>query len=136
PVLEDEAMTGEELVDAAEHRVAAGRVARAEDFGQHVVVRLRRDEIAGEDRLDLRAEEQRVAHARPVERLDAEAIADEEQPPLRRVPDREREHAAEAMDALLAPFLVGMDDRLGVAPGAVDVTARFEIGADDRSAAP
>ena len=58
---------------------------------------LRLDQAAREDRLDLRSEEQRVAGARPVERLDAEPIAHQQQPPLRRVPDREREHAAEAM---------------------------------------
>ena len=73
------------------------------------------NQAAREDRLDLGAEEQPVAGERPVERLDAEAVAREQQAPPRRVPDREREHAAEALDAVVAPLLVGVDDRLGVA---------------------
>ena len=67
---------------------------------------------------------------RPVERLDAEAIAREQQPPPRRVPDREREHAAEALDAVVAPLLVGVDDRFGVGARAVAVAGRFELRPD------
>ena len=67
---------------------------------------------------------------RPVERLDAQAIAREQQPPARRVPDREREHAAQVLDAGVAPLLVGVDDRLGVGARAVAVAGGFELGPD------
>ena len=57
---------------------------------------------------------------------------DEQQPAPRRVPDREREHAAEALDAVVAPLLVGVDDRLGVGPRAVAMAGRFELRAARR----
>ena len=131
-VFEDEQVPGQQLVDAAEQRLRAGDVARAEHLGQHRLVGLRLDQAAGEDRLDLRSEEQRVAGARPVERLDAEAIADQQQPALRRVPDREREHAAEAVHAVVAPLLVGVDDGFGVGLRAVAVAVRLELARGSR----
>ena len=115
PCSKHERVTRQQLVDALEQRLRAGEIPRGQQFRQPVLVRAGLDEPAREDRLDLRGEEQAVAGTRPVERLDAEPIAGEQQPPRRRVPDREREHAAEAVDAVVAPLLVGVDDRLGVA---------------------
>src|SRR5205807_2935134 len=66
---------------------------------------------AGEQRLDLRSEEQRAIGHRPVERFDAEPIAHEQQAALRRIPQCERKHAAEAPHAVIAPLFVGMQDR-------------------------
>ena len=42
------------------------------------------------------------------------------------VEQRKREHAAEAVHALAAPFFVGMNDRFGVALGPVTVALRLE----------
>ena len=86
-----------------------------------------RDEAALEDGLDLGREEQPIAIARPVERLDPEAIASDEQTAPARIPDREREHAAEVVDAVVAPLLVGVDDALGVRLRAIDVAEAFEL---------
>src|SRR5512135_1428406 len=68
----------------------------------------KRFELRAEDELPLR--QQRV-----VERLHAEPVASEEQRLPITVPQREREHAAEALDAGFAPLLPGVDDHLGVA---------------------
>ncbi len=68
--------------------------------------------------------------AGPVERLDAETVADEEQALTFRVPDGEREHAAEIVHAVVAPLFVGVDDRLGVGMRTVAMAARFEIAAN------
>ena len=57
-----------------------------------------------EQRLQLGAEEQRaVGEQRVVQRLDAKPVAREEQRRAVAVPQREREHAAEALDAALRP---------------------------------
>ncbi|MCX5682226.1 MAG: hypothetical protein NT049_00875 [Planctomycetota bacterium] len=71
-----------------------------------------------QDRLDFRSENQPSARVPIVQRLDAEAVAGQEEPPPRGVVDRKGEHAVEAVEALLAPLLVGMEDDLGVGPGA------------------
>lgn len=65
----------------------------------------------------LLATERGTADARrQEERFDAERIAREEQFPRLRVPDREREHAAQAADRVLAPPVVERsDDGLAVA---------------------
>ena len=53
----------------------------------------------------------RPSTLRVVERLDPEAVAGEEELALALVPDREREHAVEALDAGRAPLLVGVQRR-------------------------
>src|SRR5688500_10302001 len=62
----------------------------------------------------------------PVKRLDAEAVAGEEEAAARRVPDRKREHAAEMLDAVVAELLVGMDDGFGVGAAVVAVAVALE----------
>ena len=129
-VLEDQRVAGQQAVNALEERLRARHVARAEHLGQHAFVGLGADQAALEDRLDLRSEQQPVAGRRPVERLDAEAIAHEQQPAARRVPDREREHAAQVLDAAVAPLFVGVDDGLGVRPGAIAMAGASRLAAD------
>src|SRR5262245_30931129 len=60
-----------------------------------------------QERLDLGGEIEGAARDGVVERLDAEAVARDEQALSRRVPDRERKHSAQPLDAILAPPLVG-----------------------------
>src|SRR5947199_10795165 len=96
---EDEQVTRQQLVDTAKHRLAAGDVTRAQYLRDDCRVRLRLDPAAREQRLDFRSEEQQVACACPIERLDAEAIAHAQQTLPRRVPERERERAAQPVDA-------------------------------------
>src|SRR5215470_17329500 len=69
---------------------------------------------------------------RPVERLDAETVTCEQQPPPGLVPNGKREHAVEVVDAIVAPLLVGVHDGFGVGTRAVDVTVGFELPPDER----
>ena len=62
-----------------------------------------------------------------VERLDPEAIAGQEQLLATLVPDRDREHPVEALDAPRAFLLVEVDDRLGVGVRAVAVPLGLEL---------
>ena len=51
--------------------------------------------------------------------------------PLAPVPDREREHAAEAVEAVDPPLLERVDDHLGVGVvGAEAMAGRLELGAE------
>ena len=76
------------------------------------------DRLVGEDGLGLAREQHAGACFRPVERLDADAVAREVQNPLLAVPERDREHALEPLECAVAPGEVGVGDRLGVAGGA------------------
>ena len=131
-VLEDERVAGQQPVNALEQRLGAREVARAEQLGQARLVGLGANQPALEDRLDLRPEQQPAAGYRPVERLDAEAIAREQQPAARGVPDGEGEHAAQVLDAGVAPLLVGVDDRFRVGARAIAVAGRLEHRAGRR----
>ncbi len=75
------------------------------------------DAARGEQCLGVGGEPQSSRVTREVERFDAETVAGQEQPSLGRVPDREREHAVQSLDALLAPGMVRLDDDLAVAVG-------------------
>ncbi len=82
---------------------------------ERLLIEVRADLRVREDRLDLRAEDQSGGGVGVVEGLDAEAVAGEEHLTPVRVPDREREHALEALDAADALLLAEVEDRLGVA---------------------
>ena len=86
--------------------------------GQVVVERLLVDGAlllrVEEQRLDLRREHKPVVVNGVVERLDPDAVAHEPQLAGPAVPQRDREHAAEAVEAVDAPLLVRVDDHLGV----------------------
>jgi hypothetical protein len=62
-----------------------------------------------------------------MQRLDADAIAGEQQRPRARVPDRHPEHPPEAGDGAGAPLFVGVHDHFGVGRGVEAVAVRFEI---------
>ena len=131
-VLVDEEEPRHQPADSTEERLIRRQVARRQELRERRLVGASLDESALEDRLDLRSEEEPAADDRPVKGLDAQAIAREQKPPLRRVPDREREHAAEAMHAVVSPLLVGVNDGLGVGASAIDVAGRLEPGAQVR----
>ncbi len=132
-VLVHEPMARQELVDALEQRFLARSRSRGQQFRDGGVIRPRLDQAAFENGLDLRREEQPLAtlaarrHARPVHRLLAHAVAREEQAPARRVPDGEREHAAEPQHAVVAPLLVGVNEHFSVGSRAVGVPGGFQL---------
>src|SRR6185312_2799554 len=88
------------------------------------------DQAALENRLDLRSEEEPVAGLRPVERLDAEPIACEEQALPCGIPDGKCEHAAKVIDRRCTPLLVRMHDRFGIGTSRVSMAGRFEACAN------
>ena len=71
-----------------------------------------------------------------VERLDPEAVAREHEPPPARVPDRDGEHAAQALGEAVAVLLVEMEQHFGVAvraevmPGALELAAQLAVVVD------
>ena len=120
-------MGRQELADAAEERLVTGGRAGREELGQRRLIRPRLNQPALEDGLDLGGEDEAVADAGVVKRLHAEAIAREEEAAAGRVPDREGEHAAQPLDAGIAPLLVGVDDRLGVGARAIAMPGALEL---------
>ncbi len=65
---------------------------------------------------------------RVVQRLDAEPVARQQQPSALPIPQRERKHSLQALDAALSFCLVQVQNGLGVAASAVAVTTLFERG--------
>ena len=80
-----------------------------------------------EEGLRLGREGEEAAPLPIVEGLLAQAVAREEQGPPRAVPEGEREHAAQALDARLAERGVRLEDHLGVALRPESPTARLEL---------
>src|SRR5207247_9873690 len=106
----------------------AGDEARREEFREDRVVQRGADAARGQERFDLRREQQLVLGRGVVERFDPEPIPREKEATLPPVPQGEREHPPEALDAPLPFFLVDAQDRLGVAPRLVAVATGFETG--------
>jgi hypothetical protein len=86
----------------------------------------------GQDCLDLRAEDQRPARGQGVvEGLDADPVAEEEELVSPLVPEGKGEHTPEAVQkGRRTPFLVGVDERLGVGLGGHGVAPGDELVAD------
>ncbi len=119
-------MAREELLNPDEERLGTRRVPRRQHFRNDAVIGNGLNQPAFEYRLDFGGEQQPVSGDGPVQRLHAEPIAGEQQPPPWRVPERKRKHAAEPVHAVVTPLLVGMHDRLGVRPGPIAVPRGFE----------
>ena len=130
PVLEHERVPRHHPMDALEEGAAAREGSCAELLRQLRLVCFGGDETASEDGFDFGSEEQPPVDESPVERLHAETIAREEQPPARGVPDGEREHAPKPIDTGITPLLVGMDDGLGVGAGSIAMARLLEFLAD------
>jgi hypothetical protein len=128
----DHALAGPELADPAEHRAWRGRESKRQVVAEGVLVEVARDGGVLEQGLGLRAEDEAVRQPREVQRLDAEAVASEDEPPARGIPDREGEHPLEALDACRALLLVEVDDRLGVGVGPVAMALRLELRPERR----
>ena len=97
-----------------EERVHARHAVPQKVVGKKVPVQLLGEVGVLEERLDLRAEENRLAHPRVVEGLDTERIPGSEKLLLHGVPDHEAEHAPQLGKEGVAVLLVPVDDHLGV----------------------
>ena len=90
---------------------------------------------AGEDRLDLAREEEHLAlavgvrHPGEVDRLDAEVVAGQGEPLLVAVPDRQPEHAVEAVERVVPPLRERLEHDLGVGVGREGAAERLQLGA-------
>src|SRR5262249_39878281 len=82
-----------------------------------------------QDRFDLRPEGEDRGRTRVVQRLDAVAVARQQQRALMPVPQRQREHAVEAQERPLAPFPEGVKDDFRVAGRAELIAQRLELDA-------
>ncbi len=74
-------------------------------------------------------EAQPARDRRVIQRLDAQAVAAEQHAAAVALPDREREHAVETADEVLAPGVVGLEQHLGVAVGVEAVALGLELAA-------
>ncbi len=117
-----------QLQDPVIDRVGVGHVAECE-----IIVDRRRQQPPRRQRMPQQAAQfggegkGPVGQERVIERLFAEPVASQEQllPPA--VPQREREHPFEPVEARRPPALPGMHDRFGVAVGAEDMAARQQL---------
>ena len=62
-----------------------------------------------------------------IKRLDAQAVAGDEEAPAARVPDCEGKHTTQVLHAIWSVLFVQVNDRLGVAVGAVVVTLSLQF---------
>jgi hypothetical protein len=109
PVVPREQVAGRQLADLAEDRERRRhRVEREERLDR---IRI---ELALRQGVELRGERQLAAHVAVVEGLDPEAVAGEDEPAPRGVPDRHREHPAQALGEAPPPLLVAVDEHLRV----------------------
>ena len=101
---DDETACRGQIPDACEERGGArvGKVTR-EEAADLVVIDPPFLRECGEDRLRLGREADAVFALRVAERLDPEAIARQHEPPLARVPEPERPHPVEALEAVEPP---------------------------------
>src|SRR5215468_8259645 len=75
-----------------------------------------------EQALDLRAEYDPLRIDIVMQRLDAETVSRQEEPPVGMIPDCEGPHSVEAIEAALAPLSVGFENHFRVRVGAEGVT--------------
>jgi hypothetical protein len=122
-VLDHDPLARAELADLLERRHRIRDVAEREVRRDRLGVELRVHEAARQHALQLRAEDDHVVRERVVERLDAQPVAHEHTAAALAVPDREREHAAQAVRQRRAVLLVEVREDLGVAAAAEHVAA-------------
>ena len=128
-LLVDGVRGGRQLVDALEGGEARGHVAQAQVEIEGLLVELARNGRIAEKRLHFRAEDQTIAAEVVIDRLLAQPVSREEEPLSPCVPDGEGEHPRDALRQRVAPLLVAVDEDLGIAAAAEDMSARDELRA-------
>ena len=102
----------------------AAEQVEADDAGR---LGIARHSAAGQQCLGLRGEAQRPAVIRPVERLDAQRIAREQQGPLLGIPQAEGEHATQLGNHVGAAVGIELQHHLGVGIAAEAIAARHQF---------
>jgi len=125
--LGDEDVPRAQLLDAFEHGERLGYVEQGEEVVHGGGAQPAPDRGMRQQRLQLRAPDELAVDLGEEELLDADAVAGQQQTLTPIIPDREGEHAAQMGDAVVAPLLVGVDDRLGVGRGGEPVAVGLEL---------
>src|SRR5215213_9949251 len=86
-----------------------------------------RDLAALQNWFDLRREDQAVVLCRVIKGLDAETVPAEQQLTASRIPDREREHAAQMIDERRAMIFVEVNETFGVGGSTEHVAALRQV---------
>ncbi len=120
-------MAWRNLADALEQRLRGGQVAERQKDRQSLVIELARHGWILKQRLDLRSEEHTASVVVVVQWFDAEMIARQEQASVDAVPERQSKDSVQVRRDVVAPLLVPMDDRLGVAARPKGVTGVLEL---------
>ena len=106
-----------------------GDVAEGKVFLDGAGVDVTLEAAMGKQRFEFRPEEEGAVVEQGVEqRFDAEPVSGEKQGFAVAVPEREGEHAAEAVDTAFAPGFPGVHDDFGVAAGMKRVAQRLQFG--------
>ena len=119
-------VTRRQLADLAERRLRVGHPEEREVVGDRGLVE-RRPADQRQERAKLRCEGEEAVALRVVERLDAEPVAGEEQPPVAIVPDREGEDPVEPLEHRRPVEREQPQQHLGVAVGREALAALLEI---------
>ena len=111
---DDERFARQHARDSGEDRVAAGGELQLEQFIARLPHQLDRHGARSEDRLRFRREDEALRRLGIIERLDAERIAAENQPPGRRIVQRDRIHAAQMFREIETEFAIEMQRQLAI----------------------
>ncbi len=126
-VLDDEEMGRLELLDPREDGERGGHV----EVGQEVIEPGRRepplDARVAQETLELRAPEELPPGDGEEELLHPHPVPRQDEPPPGPVPDGDREHPAQLLDAARSVLLVGVNDDLGVGAGAEPMPALLQV---------
>ncbi len=114
---QEDAVPGSQQLHSGEQRAVGEDVLEGEVLEQMRQAHRRSEPVMLQQRLDLRAEDDHGPDLGVVQRLDAVSITREEQLTPTPVPDGEREHAVEALDAFGSPVRIGVEHDLGVGVG-------------------
>ena len=120
---------GGELVHSVINRMRRRHVAKAEIGREAVAIERGRPAVGSAQRLELGAEENAAVAISPIERLDAQPVADEVEHALAPVPQGDGEHADETTEGgFHAPNCCALDNDLGVAVAAKAPSRGLELG--------
>ena len=114
-----------QLSECGEGALRMGDVLELEEGVDRVEVDIARNLGIPEDRLRLRGEPEAAVAGGVEEGLLADPVARQQQTAAAAVPDGEREHAAQVIDAGVSVILVEVGDHLGVRPGREAMPARL-----------
>jgi hypothetical protein len=118
---------GRQLPYTPEDRAIARRIEKRQIVIEGFDVDRSVHDARRDQRFEFGSEVEAIAVFGVVEWFDPGAISREDQGPGTAVPEGDAEHAAQPGETVVAPLLVGVDDRLGIAGRIEPVTERFEL---------